>query len=98
VHKIPTVYILASKPRGTLYTGVTSNLVRRIWQHREGAADGFTRRYRIKLLVWFEQHATMHDAIEREKVIKRWPRRRKFDMIATTNPGWRDLWRRIVER
>jgi len=94
----PTVYILANKPRGTLYTGVTSQLVRRIWQHREGCADGFTKQYGVKQLVWYEQHRDMINAITREKTIKRWPRKRKFDVIEKLNPGWEDLWCRIVER
>jgi putative endonuclease len=93
----PTVYILANKPRGTLYTGVTSQLVRRIWQHREGCADGFTKQYGVKQLVWYEQHRDMINAITREKTIKRWPRKRKFDVIEKLNPGWEDLWCRIVE-
>ena len=96
--RIPTVYIIASKPRGTLYTGVTSDLVKRIWQHREGCADGFTKRYGITRLVWYEQHGEMIRAIEREKVIKRLPRHRKIDLIRKSNPDWRDLWYAIIER
>jgi len=87
----PAVYILASKRNGTLYTGVTSNLPPRIYQHRTGLVRGFTRQYGVKLLVWFEQHATMEEAILREKRIKKWNRAWKLELIETTNPDWRDL-------
>jgi putative endonuclease len=87
----PCVYILASKRNGTLYTGVTSNLLARIYQHRIGAVPGFTREYGVKLLVWFEQHATMESAILREKRIKKWNRAWKLALIETGNPDWRDL-------
>ncbi len=87
----PTVYLLASKRNGTLYTGVTSNLLARIHQHRTGAVRGFTRKYDIKLLVWFEQHPTMESAITREKRIKKWNRTWKLDLIEADNPDWRDL-------
>ena len=96
VMKAPSVYILASKPRGTLYIGVTSNLVKRTWQHREGCGSGFTSRYDVKTLVWYEQHQTMANAIEREKALKRWPRQRKLELIQKRNPKWRDLWREIL--
>jgi len=76
---------------GKLYTGVTSNLPARIWQHREGAVRGFTRHYGIKRLVWFELHEEMDSAILREKRIKRWPRSWKYDLIHADNPTWRDL-------
>jgi putative endonuclease len=94
--KSPTVYILASKPRGTLYVGVTSDLVKRIWQHREGIRRGFTSRHAVKTLVWYQQCRSMITAIEREKSIKRFRRREKIDLIIQTNPGWRDLWLDIV--
>jgi putative endonuclease len=87
----PTVYILASKRNGTLYTGVTSNLLARIQQHREGQVRGFTRKHGIELLVWFEQHPTMESAITREKRIKKWNRAWKMELIETGNPDWRDL-------
>ena len=87
----PTVYILASQRNGTLYTGVTSNLLARIHQHRQGAVRGFTRQYGVKLLVWFEQHATMESAITREKRIKKWNRAWKLQLIEEANPEWRDL-------
>ena len=88
----PTVYILASDRNGTLYIGVTSALLRRIHQHREGLVPGFTRKYRVHRLVWFEQHADMLSAIRREKQLKEWRRRWKLDLIEGANPEWRDLW------
>ena len=87
----PTCYILASKRNGTLYVGVTSNLIQRIWQHREGAVPGFTRDYGVKLLVWFEQFGTMELAIQREKRIKKWNRAWKLALIEGVNPDWEDL-------
>jgi putative endonuclease len=87
----PTVYLLASRRNGTLYVGVTSNLVARIHQHRAGDVRGFTREYGVKLLVWFEQHATMESAILREKRIKKWNRRWKLELIEAGNAEWRDL-------
>ena len=87
----PTVYILASKRNGTLYTGVTSNLLSRVHRHRSGELRGFTAKYGVKLLVWFEQHATMESAIMREKRIKKWNRRWKLELIEVTNRDWRDL-------
>jgi putative endonuclease len=87
----PCVYILATGFHGTLYTGVTSDLLQRIAQHREGMADGFTKRYGIKRLVWFEQHEMMETAILREKQVKRWLRTYKYDLIEAENPTWRDL-------
>ena len=86
----PIVYLLASKRNGTLYTGVTSNLLARVHQHREGFVRGFTRDYGVKLLVWFEQHATMESAITREKRIKKWNRAWKLALIEEANPGWED--------
>jgi len=90
--KQPAVYIMASKRNGTLYTGVTSNLPQRTWQHREGVADGFTRRYRCKMLVWFEMHDNMEAAIVREKQIKAGSRKKKLALIESFNPQWRDLY------
>jgi putative endonuclease len=84
------VYILASHAR-CLYIGVTNDLVRRVFQHKQGAARTFTRAYRIDRLVYFETTANVAGAIEREKQIKRWPRARKFRLIASSNPEWRDL-------
>ena len=90
------VYLLASHRHGTLYTGVTSNLVARVWQHREGLADGFTRKYGVKRLVWFESTAYMPDAIRREKQLKNWKREWKIALIEAGNPDWRDLWPDIL--
>jgi putative endonuclease len=87
----PTVYILASRRNGTLYTGVTSELPVRIHRHRTGAVPGFTRDYGVRLLVWFEPHETMESAILREKRIKKWNRAWKLQLIETDNPDWRDL-------
>jgi putative endonuclease len=86
------VYILASARYGTLYIGVTSDLVKRVWEHREGLADGFTKEYGIKQLVWFEIHAEMVAAITREKQLKKWNRDWKIEMIQQENPYWRDLY------
>jgi putative endonuclease len=94
--KHPAVYILASKRNGTLYIGVTSDLVQRTWQHREHLADGFTRQYGVHRLVWFEQHATMESAITREKRLKKWDRAWKLRLIEETNPEWVDLWPQIL--
>ena len=88
----PAVYILSNRRHGALYTGVTSDLARRVWEHRTGAVEGFTRRYGLKVLVWYEVHGTMEEAIEREKHIKAWRRDWKIRMIERTNPTWRDLY------
>ena len=85
------MYLLASGFHGTLYTGVTSILLGRIWQHREEVTGGFSKRYSVKRLVWFEVHETMESAIKREKSIKRWHRKWKVELIETENPTWRDL-------
>jgi putative endonuclease len=87
----PCVYILARASHSTFYTGVTSDLPGRTWQHRAGVVKGFTKRYGIKRLVWFEVHDTMESAIRREKQIKRWRRAWKYDLINNDNPTWRDL-------
>ena len=87
----PCVYLLARASHSTLYTGVTSNLIQRIHQHRTGAFGGFTRRWGVRRLVWFEAHQEMESAIKREKQIKRWLRQWKYDLIAKDNPTWRDL-------
>ena len=87
----PTVYLMASCRNGTLYIGVTSNLLQRIAQHREGTFGGFTTKHAIKMLVWFEQHATMEHAINREKRLKKWNRAWKLELIEKVNPAWRDL-------
>ena len=87
----PTVYVLASRRNGTLYVGVTSDLVARIYKHRHGLLPGFTREYGVKMLVWFERHPTMEAAIQREKRIKKWNRSWKLELIESGNPHWRDL-------
>ena len=91
----PAVYIMASARNGTLYVGVTSDLVQRAWQHREGLGEGFTKRYGCKSLVWYELHATMYHAIAREKQIKGGSRKRKLVLIEAFNPQWRDLFNGI---
>jgi putative endonuclease len=96
MEKEPCVYILASKRNGTLYVGVTSNLVQRVFQHRENLADGFTKQHGVHTLVWFEQHASMEAAIVREKQIKKWRRVWEIGLIEAHNPAWRDLWPEIV--
>jgi putative endonuclease len=90
--KLPAVYILASRKHGTLYVGVTSDLVRRIWEHKNDSAKGFTKRYGVHTLVWYEQHETMESAIDREKAIKEWKRAWKVEMIERSNPEWKDLY------
>ena len=94
--KAPAVYILASQRNGTLYIGVTSDLIKRIWQHREGVVEGFTEQYEVKTLVWYEQHETMESAISREKQLKKWNRDWKLRLIEKQNPQWRDLWPEIT--
>lgn len=95
--RVPTVYILTNVYNGTLYVGVTSNLVQRIWQHREKTADGFTKRYGLDRLVWYEIHQTMEAAIGREKQIKRWNRAWKIRLIEETNSAWRDLYEEVAQ-
>ena len=90
--KIPCVYILASRRNGTLYAGVTSDLVKRIWEHKSDLVDGFTKRYGVHVLVWFEVHETMVSAIAKEKAIKEWKRTWKLKLIEGSNPDWRDLY------
>jgi putative endonuclease len=88
---LPTVYILASQRNGTLYIGVTSNLLQRLHQHRAGLIEGFTKDYGVHRLVWFENGGSMEDAIRREKQIKKWNRQWKLELIEKSNPSWRDL-------
>ena len=90
--KQPCVYLLASKRNGTLYVGITSDLVKRIWEHKNGVVEGFTKRYGIHKLVWYELHETLPGAIAREKAIKEWQRQWKLQLIEMTNPQWRDLY------
>ena len=90
--KQPCVYILANKPNGTLYVGVTSDLIRRVWQHQHDMGGGFTKRYGVHTLVWYEPHTTMAEAITREKRLKEWKRDWKLVLIEKDNPTWRDLY------
>jgi putative endonuclease len=92
----PAVYILASKRNGTLYIGVTSDLRKRVWEHRNDAIDGFTKRYAIHLLVYYELHVDMASAIGREKHMKKWNRAWKLQLIEGHNPDWKDLWEKIL--
>ena len=94
--KQPCVYIVASKRHGTLYTGVTSDLPRRAYEHREGLVKGFTAKYGCKMLVWYEAHATMIDAITREKQIKAESRTKKLALIEALNPEWKDLYDTLI--
>jgi putative endonuclease len=91
----PCVYILANKKHGTIYIGVTSHLVKRIWQHKNHMVDGFTKKYNVSQLVYFEMHSTMLDAITREKKLKNWKRQWKIDLLEASNPAWDDLWESI---
>jgi putative endonuclease len=95
--KAPAVYILASKRNGTLYIGVTSNLIRRAWEHRNGVAEGFTKRYGVHRLVYHEQAPDMACAITREKQLKKWRRAWKIKLIEQSNPEWIDLWSSVLE-
>jgi putative endonuclease len=90
--KLPCVYLLASKRNGTLYVGVTSDLVKRVWEHKNHLVDGFTKRYGVDRLVWYEVHDTMESAIQREKAIKEWQRAWKLELIEEFNPDWKDLY------
>ncbi len=94
--KQPAVYILASKKNGALYTGVTSDLVKRIWEHKNDFVKGFTKRYKVHNLVWYELHNSMDTAIEREKNIKEWKRAWKVRLIEENNSNWNDLYDSIV--
>ena len=90
------VYLLASRRQGTLYVGVTRDLVRRVWQHKEGVVEGFTRDYGVKKLVWFESTGSVEAAIAREKQIKNWKRAWKIALIEQENPQWRDLYPELL--
>jgi len=87
---------MASKRNGTLYTGVTSDLVKRSWEHKNNLVDGFTKKYGVHRLVYFEQHEDMNSAITREKQIKKWNRSWKIHMIEEQNPGWKDLYNELI--
>lgn len=94
--KKPAVYILANRRNGTLYVGVTSHLRERTWQHREGLVEGFTKKYGVHQLVYFEFHSDMPSAIKREKQLKNWKRSWKLELIERQNPEWIDLWSEII--
>ena len=91
----PCAYIITDKRHGTLYTGVSADLSRRSWEHREGLYAGFSKRYGLKLLVWYEYHDRMEEAITREKQIKSWKRAWKIELIEKLNPTWRDLYEEL---
>jgi putative endonuclease len=93
--KQPAVYILASRRNGTLYVGVTSDLVWRVWEHKQDLVEGFTKKYRVHQLVYFELHGNMAEAILREKQIKKWNRAWKIELIEKANPEWNDLFAHI---
>lgn len=94
--KQPAVYILASERNGTLYTGMTTNLARRVFEHKSGEIKGFTQKYNIKTLVYYEPHDRIEDAALRERQIKKWERRWKLELIEKHNPQWRDLYETLL--
>ncbi len=94
--KQPCVYLLASKRNGTLYVGVTSDLIKRVWEHKNHVVDGFTKQYDVTLLVWYEVHEVMESAIQREKAIKEWQRAWKIKLIEQANPSWGDLYETLL--
>jgi putative endonuclease len=91
------VYILASKKNGTIYVGVTSDLVKRVYEHKQNLADGFTKKYNVHNLVYYEVHKEIEEAITREKQIKKWNREWKLKLIEEKNPGWEDLYDEIIQ-
>ncbi len=95
-NKQPTVYMLASRRNGTLYVGVTSNLVKRVWEHKNNYMEGFTKEYEVHILVWYEQYGDITSAIAREKQLKNWHRKWKLELIEKNNPSWCDLYDDIV--
>ena len=96
MNRQPAVYILANKRNGTLYVGVTSDLIKRIWEHKNNVVKGFTERYSVHQLVWYELHETMESAIRKEKMLKNWKRVWKLELIERSNPNWQDLYRTII--
>ena len=94
--KQPAVYILASARNGTLYIGVTSDLLKRVWEHKNNLVEGFTKRYNVHNLVWYELHENMNSAIEKEKRLKEWKRAWKLNLIEKNNPNWNDLYDNIT--
>ncbi|MBI4005951.1 MAG: GIY-YIG nuclease family protein [Gammaproteobacteria bacterium] len=97
MEKQPAVYIMASKRNGTLYTGVTGDLVKRVWEHKNNLVEGFTKKYNVHTLVYFEQHIDILAAITREKQLKKWDRVWKIRLIEEQNPEWKDLWHQIIQ-
>ena len=91
------IYILASKKDGVLYIGVTNNLVRRIYEHKKGMTDGFTKKYNVKNLVYYETHSEVNEAIKREKQMKKWYRKWKIELIEKSNPEWKDLYYELIK-
>jgi putative endonuclease len=96
MHKTFHTYILTNKPYGTLYIGVTSNLIKRIWQHKESLHNGFTKKYQLTNLVYYETHDNAENAIVREKQLKKWKRQWKLNLIEQFNPSWSDLYRALL--
>ena len=92
----PCVYIMTNQRNGTLYIGVTSDLAKRVWQHKNEIADGFTKKYKLHTLVWYQPHATMESAITREKALKYWHRVWKIRIIEQMNPDWCDLYNEVI--
>jgi putative endonuclease len=92
----PVVYILAGKKNGTIYIGVTSDLIKRIWEHKNDLVKGFTKQYQVHILVWYELHETMESAITREKNLKNWKRAWKLALIEKSNPNWQDLYEKLI--
>ena len=92
----PCVYILASKKNGTLYVGVTSDLIKRVWQHKNNFVGGFTKQYGVHILVWYEMHENMELAIAREKALKNWKRKWKLRLIEEVNPDWVDFYEKLI--
>ena len=96
MEKQPAIYILASGYNGTLYIGVTSHLIQRVWQHKQDLVEGFTKKYGVHFLVYYEMHEEMLAAIQREKQLKKWNRQWKINLIEKMNPAWKDLWEELV--
>ena len=96
MEKQPAVYVLASKRNGTLYIGVTSDLTKRVWEHKNDLVEGFTKRYSVHRLIWYELHNSMESAIKREKSMKEWKRAWKLELIESANPDWEDLYCTII--
>jgi putative endonuclease len=96
MNKSPCVYIMASHRNGTLYVGVTSDLLKRVWEHKNNAMEGFTKKYSVHTLVWYQFFDTMPQAIHNEKQLKEWKRQWKLELIESVNPEWKDLYENIV--